>query len=366
MRASWGLPLALMDIASGFSITTAAMVRSKRRRLGRILRWLAIAVVVAVLAAVGWSYATRPLTVVAAHPTHGPVADVVYATGFVEPRRPVDVSSRVTAPVTAVLADEGDAVARGQALATLDAEDQRHNIAQLAADRLKAEQDETRALMLFRQGWMAKAGRDGAVAAANSARAAEGSAKAKLDQYTIRSGISGVVLRRDAEPGDLATASKILFQIGDPKLLRVTATVDERDIPLVRNGLSALMSTEAFPGRVLKGTVYEITPGGDPDQRAFRVRIRPASGVSLPVGLTLEVNIIVADRKDALLVPAASIRAGAVWTVENRRLRRVPVEVGIRGTEKSEIRTGLSKDSCVVSDPPQSLTDGAKVVAKGC
>ena len=355
-----------MDIASGFSTTTVPLGRSKRRRLWRTFRWVAVALVLGLVAAIGWSYVTRPLKVVAAHPTRGPVADVVYATGFVEPRRPVDVSSRVTAPVSAVLADEGDTVTRGEALATLDAEDQRHNIAQLAADRLKAEQDAARALLLFRQGWTAKAARDAAVAAANSARAAEASAKAKLDQYTIRSGISGIVLRRDAEAGDLATASKILFRIGDPKLLRVTATVDERDIPLVRAGLPALMSTEAFPGRVLKGTVYEITPGGDPDQRAFRVRIRPAPGVSLPVGLTLEVNIIATERKDALLVPPASIRDGAVWTVENGRLRRVPVDVGIRGAEKSEIRTGLSKDSCIVSDPPQNLTDGAKAVATGC
>lgn len=355
-----------MDIASGFSTQIAVSRGSERRRLWRALRWIAVALLVGVLAVLGWSYATRPITVVTAHPTEGPVADVVYATGFVEPRRPVDVSSRVTAPVTAILADEGDRVARGEALATLDAEDQRHAIRQLAADRLKAEQDETRALLLFRQGWMARAGRDAAVASANAARAAEASAKAKLDQYTIRSGISGVVLRRDAEPGDLATASKILFRIGDPDLLRVTATVDERDIPLVRNDLRALMSTEAFPGRVFKGTVYEITPGGDPDQRAFRVRIRPDAGTTLPVGLTLEVNIIAAERKDALLVAPGSIRDGAIWAVENGRLRRIPVDVGIRGTDRTEIRKGVAKSSCIVTDPPQRPTDGARVVAKGC
>lgn len=355
-----------MDIASGFSTTSAISGRSKRRRLWRAIRGIAIALFIGTLAVLGWSYATRPLSVVAAHPTYGPVADVVYATGFVEPRRPVDVSSRVTAPVTAVLADEGDRVAGGEALATLDAEDQRHTITQLAATRLKTEQDERRALLLFRQGWMAKAGRDEAVAAASAARAAEASAKAKLDQYTIRSGISGVVLRRDAEPGDLATASKILFQIGDPRLLRVTATVDERDIPLVRDGLRALMSTEAFPGQVFKGTIYEITPGGDPDQRAFRVRIRPDPGTSLPVGLTLEVNIIAGERKVALLVPPSSIRDGVIWTIENGRLHRVPVDVGIRGTDRTEIRAGVSKSSCIVTDPPQKLKDGAKVAAKGC
>ena len=352
-----------MDVASGFtSINIAA--RTRKRRLRIAVRLLAIFVIVGASLAAGLSYMRRPPSLAATRVTRGSVADVVYATGFVEPRRPVDVSSRVTAPVTAVLADEGDRVVRGQALVTLDAEDQRHTIAQLTAERVKTEQDEARALALFKSGWVAKAARDQAVAAAGSARAAEASARAKLDQYTIRSGISGVVLRRDVEPGDLATAAKTLFQVGDPRQLRITATVDERDIPLVRNGSAALMSTEAYPGRILHGSVYEITPAGNPDQRAFRVRIRPDA--PLPVGLTLEVNIIVSQREHALLVPPASIRNNAVWIVEGSHLKRSPVQSGIRGSDRTEIKRGLWDGACVISDPPDNLKAGERVSAKGC
>ena len=353
-----------MDISTGFTTAANIAARAKKRRLRTAARLLAILVIITSIAIGGWSYVTRPLSLMAARATRGSIADVVYATGFVEPRRPVDVSSRVTAPVTAVLADEGDRIIKGQALVTLDAEDQRHSIAQLAADRLKAEQDEARAVALFKSGWIAKSARDAAVAAAQSARAAEASARAKLDQYTIRSGISGVVLRRDVEPGDLATASKTLFQVGDPKQLRITATVDERDIPLVRNGSTVLMSTEAYPGRVLRGTVYEITPAGDPEQRAFRVRIQPST--PLPVGLTLEVNIMVSQREHALLVPPASIRSNAVWIVESGHIRRSPVQSGIRASNRTEIKSGLSEDACVVSDPPDTLKNGERVSAKGC
>ncbi len=353
-----------MDLATSFSTATGSIGRPKRFRLRATLRPLAVFAVILAAIVIGWSYAMRPVTVAASRVSRGSVADVVYATGFVEPRRPVDVSSRVTAPVTAVLADEGDRVARGQALATLDAEDQRHTIAQLAAERVKAEQDEARAVALFQQGWMARSARDQAVAAANSARAAEASAKAKRDQYTIRAGISGVVLRRDVEPGDLATAAKTLFQLGDRKQLRVTATVDERDIPLVRTGSLAMMSTEAYPGRVLRGRVYEITPGGDPEQRAFRVRIQPDS--LLPIGLTLEVNMLVDQRDHALLVPPGSIRDSAVWVVESGRARRVPVRVGIRGSDRTEIRSGLDDHACVISDPPLKLRNGDRISAKSC
>lgn len=353
-----------MDITTGFSTTMGAAARTRKRRLRIAVRSLLAVALIGAAALGSWSYMTRPVSVTAAPVTRGSVADVVYATGFVEPRRPVDVSSRVTAPVTAIFADEGDRVRRGQALATLDAEDQRHTISQLAAARIKAEQDEARASALFKNGWMAKSGRDAAVAGLNSARAAEASARAKLDQYTIRAGISGVVLRRDVEPGDLATAAKTMFQIGDSSQLRVTATVDERDIPMVRNGTTALMSTEAYPGRILRGTVYEITPAGNPEQRAFRVRIRPDG--SLPVGLTLEVNIVVAQREHALLVPAAAVRQNAVWVVDDGQLRRMPVQTGIRGSDRTEVRAGLSDGACVVTDPPENLKSGERVSAKGC
>ena len=353
-----------MDLATSFSTKTAVAARPRASRLRATRRWLTILVLALAAAAAAWTYATRPTSLSGTRATRGPVADVVYATGFVEPNSPVDVSSRVTAPVTRVLADEGARVARGQPIAILDAEDQRETMAQLTASRINAEQDERRALALFQQGWSTNEARDKAVATANSARALEAAGRARLNQYTIRSGISGVVLRRDVEPGDLATASKTLFEIGDPNQLRVTATVDERDIPQVRTGTKVMMSTEAYPGRIFLGSVYEITPGGDPDQRAFRVRIRPND--RLPVGLTLEVNIMVSQRHDAMLVPASAVRDGKLWVVNDQRARLHPVEVGIRGSDRTEVTRGLTDGDCVIMDPPATLKEGARIRVKGC
>jgi RND family efflux transporter MFP subunit len=350
-----------MDLAATFSTTTKPRPKVRLKTAVRTVIFLVVFVAAAVVA---WSYFTAPLSLAGARVSRGRVADVVYATGFVEPRRPVDVSSRVTAPVTAVMVEEGARVAKGQALATLDAEDQRHSIDQLVAGRVNADQEQARTLALFKQGWITRSARDQAVANASAARAAEASARAKLDQYTIRSGIAGVILRREVEPGDLATAAKTLFQVGDPRQLRVTATVDERDIPLVHTGTVAMMSTEAYPGRFFRGEVYEITPGGDPDQRAFRVRIRPDS--PLPVGLTLEVNVMVAQREHALLAPAGAIHDGSVWVIENGRAKRASVQTGIRGTDRTEITRGLSDRACLVADPPKQLKDGQRVIVKGC
>src|SRR3546814_3027363 len=57
--------------------------------------------------------------------------------------------------------------------------------------------------------------------------------------------IDGLVVKRDVEPGDLAAPSRVLMLLGDPAEMRVTAIVDERDVPRIAVGQSALLSSDA-------------------------------------------------------------------------------------------------------------------------
>jgi RND family efflux transporter MFP subunit len=304
---------------------------------------------------------SRATQVETAKVEQGPAVELVYATGFVEPESPVSVSSRLTAPVRAVLVEEGQRVNRGQRLVLLDDAEQRGLLAQAEAEANRAALAEKRIATLYKQGWVTRAANDEAVAAGQSSRAAVAALKARLEQLTIRAGITGVVLKRDVYPGDLATPGKQLMQLGDPARARVTATVDERDITRVQVGQDVLMSSDALPDRVVHGRVTEITPGGDPNQRAFRVRIGFDRNTALPFGLTLEVNIVTGRHEGALLVPAGAIADSHVWLVEDGRAKRREVETGILGADKVEIVSGLTVGDLVVTDPPDGLEDGDKV-----
>jgi len=326
----------------------------------------AIAALLMVAGIASFLWLERPAALRAARPTIGPAVVVVYATGFVEPREPVEIASRVTAPIVRIHVKEGDRVRPGQPLIDLESNEQRQAIGELAARSAQAQKDEVRALAIYRRGFLAAAARDRAVSESRTAKAAELVARARLSQFSIRSSISGEVLRRDAEVGDMASPTRTLLAIGDPATIRVTATVDERDIPRVMMGQQALMSSDAFKGRVFRGTVYEITPGGDPNQRAFRVRIRPDEARALPVGLTLEVNIVTASREKALLVPPNAVRDSLVWAVKEGRAVRRPVKTGVEGNGKREILSGIDRGTCVIADPPQSLAEGDRVTVEGC
>ena len=326
----------------------------------RIALWLLPLALVAAAAA-WWLLAGRAQEVELASVRVGQAVELVYATGFVEAQQPVSVSARLTAPVRQVLADEAQRVARGQPLILLDDEEQRHALQQAAAQRRVAQQDEQRALTLFAKGWVTRAARDSAVAAAQSGRAAEESARARLDQMIVRSGIDGVVLRRDVEPGDLASPGRVLMTLGDPSRIWITATIDERDVARIQPGQEALMASDAWPGRVLRGHVREVTPGGDPEQRAFRARIVTDGAVALPLGLTLEVNIVTRRAQRALLVPASAIEEGKVWIVRGHRVHAKTVRTGIAGTDEVQILSGLSRGDMIVKTPEGKLKDDMRV-----
>lgn len=308
-----------------------------------------------------WFWMSRGQEVATASSHRGTAVDLVYATGFVEPEEPVSVSARVTAPVTLVFVKEGERVRKGQPLLRLDDTDLRGVLTQARAQSRGASLAEARTLALFREGWVTRAARDIAVAEAEAARAATAVAQAKLDQNVVRAGVDGIVIKRDVETGDLATPSRVLMLLGDPSRTRVTATIDERDIPRVHVGQFVLLSSDAWPDRIVRGHVRELTPGGDPTQRAFRARLAIDDRARLPIGMSLEANIVTQRIDGALLIPNSALAESRVWVIANERARRIAVTTGIVGAQDTEIRSGLSGREILIDPVPSELREGARV-----
>ena len=328
----------------------------------RLLGILAIAALIGA-AAGAWWWQGRALAVTLAAARTGPATELVYATGYVEAQQPVSIASRLTAPVAKVLVAEGERVQAGQALVVLVDDEQRGLLAQSAAQLRSAQQVEGRTLALFKDGWVTRAARDKAVADADAARAARSIAAARLDQLVVRATSAGVVTKRDVEPGDLATPARVLFQLGDPASIRITATVDERDIARIKLGAPAVMASDAWPGRNISAHVSQITPNGDPNARAFRVRLLPDAGGDLPLGLTLEVNIVARRDAAAVLVPAAAVIGSKVWVMQDGKARARVVRIGVSGKDTVQILSGIAAGERVVVSPSADIAEGRKLRA---
>jgi RND family efflux transporter MFP subunit len=282
----------------------------------------------------------------------------VYATGNVEPVHWAKVGPALRARITAVLVEEGARVEAGQPMAQLDDREARHRVEEAEARANFAQEELARVRALVARDVASRATLDRAEAEARAVRAVAEAAQRRLDDYIVRAPTAGLVLRRDAEVGEVVDTPAALFWIGEPKPLRITAEVDEEDIAQIREGQRALLRADAFAGQVLNATVTQITPKGDATRKAYRVRLSLPEDTPLMIGMTVEANIVLRETANAVLIPPAALRGDHVFIVQGEVARRRQVTVGVQGPRAVEIRQGIAAGDVVVLDPPQGLKDG--------
>ena len=327
-------------------------------------RWLRGLLVLAAAGGLGlgwYAWQARPVAVQVATAVRGPAVEAVYATGTVEPVRWAAVGPAVKARLREVLVDDGDRVAAGQVLAHLDDTVAAVLVAEAEARARYAQTEATRLEQLAARSNASRSEVERTGAEARALEAVAEATRRKLDDYELRAPIEGVVLRRDGEPGEMVDTSDTVFWIGDPKPLRITAEVDEEDVPRIAPGQKALLRADAFPDRVLAGELVSITPMGDPVQKTYRVRIALPDDAPLLIGMTVEANIVVRETEDALLVPTTALRDGHLFVMAGDRALRRPVELGVQGPRLSEVRAKLGEGEMVIVDPPAGLEDGRRV-----
>lgn len=328
----------------------------------RTLRWrLAAAVVLlAGLSALAWRQ-WGPIPVTLAAIERGPAVDAIYATGTVEPTVMLPLAPRVGGRLAERRVDEGATVRKGQLLARLDDADLAGSVDEQRARVDYSRNQHARAATLAERGFLASGEADRTKAELLAAEAALRRVRAQRDYTTILAPADGTIIRRDGEVGQYISPGQAIFVLACCAPLRVTAEIDEEDISRVRVGQAVVLKADALPGQVFDGRVAEITPKGDPIARSYRVRIAlPAPG-ALQTGMTVDANLVVARRENAMLVPADSVQGNALWVVAGERLQRRSITPGIRSPQRVEVLKGLDGSERVVARPSTDLAEGRRV-----
>lgn len=324
-------------------------------------KWIATAAGIALLGlwlGIQW-FGPEPLQV--SRPQRGPAVQAVYATGSVEAAVMLPLAPRITARLVELHADEGQQAKQDQLLARLEDDDLRQAIRELEAKEKYTRREYERDAVLIKRKAIPESRFDNARMQWDSAKAALARAKAEQEFLQLVAPADGRIIRRDGEVGELIPANQPIFWFSCCAPLRISAEVDEEDIPLVKPGQKVLISADAFPGEVYHGQVQSITPKGDPVARSYRVRIGFDESAPLQIGMTAETNIIIRERQDALLVPTSAVVQDSLWLVEERRLKKQPVKAGAKGPEQTEIITGVTEASLVALNPDADWAEGQRV-----
>ncbi len=193
-------------------------------------------------------------------------------------------------------------------------------------------------------------------------------AEARLERDKIRwsytritSPIDGVVTEVTGREGEtVVTGLQVanLVTVMDPTRLEMRIYVDETDVARVRPGLSVEYSVDTYPERTFRGTIQKIYP--EPVVRENIVYflaafpIPPEDARALRPEMTTYCRIILDEKKGVLTVPNSAVKfeegKQVVYVVtDGETLEKVPVTVGIRGEDRTEILSGLTEGQKVAT-----------------
>jgi len=380
------------------------------RLLSRSWPWLLVAV--AATAVVYWMrFAPAPAVVHTV--TLADVTGETLGTGTLEARYSASLSPKITGRLTTVTVDQGDRVAAGQLLATLDdAEAHRHleaaEAAQTAAAatvaRIRTEEaraqavlhraqvDHARAVSLAASKTLAEAERDKATeqlhiaeaelarvraaiteaVQAEAATASQVALQRELLAHTrLTAPFAGLVVRRDRHPGDVVNPGGTVLHLVATEEIWVSAWVDETAIAQLAPDQPARVVFRSEPATAYPGRVARLGRETDRETREFLVDVRvdhlPANWT---IGQRAEVFIASGRRPSVVALPVAFLayREGVAgtWILRDGRARWQPVTPGLRGAGRVEIRAGLQAGDRVVrpARPDGPALDGRRIAAR--
>jgi membrane fusion protein (multidrug efflux system) len=252
------------------------------------------------------------LPVVAGEVTDGDLILSINTTGQVRSDSEGRIRSEVAGTVARVLVRPGDRVRRGQTLVELDP---RPFDIDLAEAQVALQQSQQQYEDLYRP---------------DSAATGVMPSQTRLDAFVIRSGLaaarvrldraklarersailapfSGTVDRVTTVAGDRLNAGQDIGALVDLQNLRIEAAVLEHDLPLIRVGGEAVITSAAIPGQSITGTVQAILPMVDSTTRAGRAFVRAQGGGALRPGMYADVRLEAQRLEGRRLVPARAI-----------------------------------------------------------
>lgn len=282
-------------------------------------------------------------------------------TGTVHPAQHAQLAAKVMGTIDDIPVTLGQRVHRGEALATISAGEIKARVAQAQSQLNQASRDLARERELLPKGAstaeMVKDLQDRRAGAEAMLR----EAKVMLGYATIRAPFDGIIARKLANVGDLASPGIPLLEIEGTGGFEVEAGVPDSLAAALAVGMPIDFAIPAA-GVGVTGKLAEISSAADPNTHTVAVKIAVPAGAAVRSGQFVRLQVPSA-RVRVLLAPAAAVAAvGQMERVfvagpDNRAVLRL-VKTGARRGDRVEILSGLDEGENVVVAPPAGLREG--------
>ncbi len=172
----------------------------------------------------------------------------------------------------------------------------------------------------------------------------------------VRSPMSGTVINRNVTVGQVITTGFETFTVSNLSTVWVTASVNEKDLALVKRGAAVQVTTQGFADTVFPGRVAMLGDQLDPETRTVPVRITVANpGVRLRPGMFATANIAGTQTRDSVFIPEEAMQdinglQVVFVTDDGSNFRAQAVKAGTRDKGRAEILEGLKPGDKIVTN----------------
>jgi membrane fusion protein (multidrug efflux system) len=294
------------------------------------------------------------------------VSDDVSAVGSLMAEESVVIRPEIDGRIVGLHFQEGQAVAGGTRLVTIDSSEYEAQLAAQRADLKTEEQRLVRTKELHEQNFISKDALDVQLGNVARLKAHVDEAESRVAKTVIRAPFSGILGLRQVSPGAYVKKGDDIVRLENVSSIKVDFQIPETYLSKVRPNQEIAVRVEAYPNEEFKGRVYAIEPVVDERTRTIAMRARiPNRGFKLKPGMFVRVAVTLDTRPNAVVVPEEAIwpqgTDSFVFRVVDGKALMTKVTIGNRQPGSVEILKGLAANDVVVTDGQIKLRDGAPV-----
>ena len=296
----------------------------------------------------------------------GSLTDMLEISGRLEPRAEILVASELGGAVEEVLFDKGDRVREGQLLARIGSDLLQAELAEVEADLEEARIEFERTRQLVDREAAPEQDLTSGRASLKREEARAESARLRLARSEITAPASGVVIRRDLEPGEVLAPGSPVALLHDTSVLRATLGIPENDIAVFQVGSPAEITMDAYPDRTFSGRLSYLAPAASRPGRNFPAEIEIANpDGALRSGLIVRARLERNRYEEAVVLVRDSLieRDGVhyAFVLEDGKAVQRRLELGPEQSGQVLVAGGLGVGEMLIVEGHRNLLDGQPV-----
>lgn len=278
------------------------------------------------------------------------------------------VVAKIEGVVREIFVEEGDIVKTGEALAKLEDDQFKLELAKAESLLKKLSNEFKRKESLFKNKIISKDTFEQVKCDFHTQESTVGLARLMVEYTFIRAPFTGVAAERLVKKGNMVRKNQPTFRITGFNPLLALLHVPEREMSKLKKGFPARLYADALPGEEFEGKIIRISPVVDAGTGTFKVTVEVRDKtLKLKPGMFTRVNIVYDTHENTVLAPKDTIleedTESWVFLVKKGTASKTKVVTGYKDKTYVEILSGLKAGDTIVTTGLTTLKDGSKVKA---